>query len=936
MEALKIMAIEAKDVYGAMHQVNPDNREYSIRSKDGVLGLRKFTNTFDYSLDCMKLIEVYERKVRRRDFSFKAGRHQYTKNVICITFKYAYKEFNMAGKNTYVRAGYSYRDCEFVDGVCFEDGQLIAIQTNVEIRCPIDSSLLPSYFEIVDGRYAVTGTIPTIMDKAELRKYLYENGFVCDGTEYVRYKRSSGSSRVGKCLFVNKILADDMERWDKCGLDVRPGQEIDLAAWEAYIALPMSSIIDTVEISLDGILVIDDEKSVFTDEVVAVDIQNDHLAAEQKVVQVENNLFDGQSLMDVSLFGKYADKGMLLLRNRFFKSCCFNTNLQQWFADNGITSVDQLNGFTLATDISQVKLVTTASSIKYAKFGNIADWLKNVDPLFGIVKFEKKPHPFDGRMVQSHYQLFNTLQLSYKEMEEVLRPSLEYITAIRKDPAVLRYAIKYPFDETEPWTALASKNEIIFKMLGINDKFANTKMYYDFRDDLIQGEIRNLKRGHVLVNGNYSTLMGNGLEMLKAAIGTFDGTSELKPGEIHSTRFPFGNPAGDVELLCSRSPHICAGNVMLVRNVGNAALDTYFNLTPEIVCVNAVGYNLQQMLNGCDYDSDTILITDHPLLIEAAKRHYGEFKVPTNFTTSVKTQRAYADYDRADLDIRTSVNKIGEIVNLSQQLNSLMWERINKGASVESCMELYRDICKLAVLSNVEIDRAKKEFVISSGEEINILKKKYKITDDNRTVKPWFFKMITTENGFALSDSIKYRYFETSMDYLQKIIGKFRFREGRDKKKDVSPFISIVTQPLGNIQQGHYYAQRDKIIEVVRSAKEETRRIYAGYEDLPKDDREVVRAQAWDIKQNCIEEIEKMSSSPLTMYLILKELDNPEYKDVARYVFDVLFGRPDQAFFMMIKDSRENVCTLVERPDGDLNFFGFRFAKVPLTMANGG
>lgn len=125
MDALKIMSIEAKDIYGAMNQIGKDNPEYSIRNADGTVSVRKFTNTFDYSLDYMKLIEVYEKKVRRKDFAFKAGRHTYTKNIICVTFKYAYKEFNMAGKNTYIRSGYNYCDCEFTDGACIKNGILV-------------------------------------------------------------------------------------------------------------------------------------------------------------------------------------------------------------------------------------------------------------------------------------------------------------------------------------------------------------------------------------------------------------------------------------------------------------------------------------------------------------------------------------------------------------------------------------------------------------------------------------------------------------------------------------------------------------------------------------------------------------------------------------------------------------------------------------------
>lgn len=656
MESLKIMSIEAKDVYGAMHQVEHDECEYSIRNSEGNLSLKKFSNALDYSLDSIKLAEVYEHRTRRKDFAFKAGRHQYTKNVICITFKYSYKEFNLAGKNTYIRKGYMYRDCVFTDGVCIKNGLLVGIQTNLEVLSPVEPEVLESYFQYVNGHYEVKGTIPTILDKSQLRRELYENGFRCDGVDYVRYKRSSGSSRVGKCLFINKVLEREMRQWDMCGLDIKDGQPIDLASWEAYTALPLSSIIDTMEIPLDSILVIDDCESEFEDDVIAVEIEDNHLVSSEKKVNISNKIFDGQSLMDASMFSKYADKGMLLLRNRFFKSCCFNTNIQQYFSDNCITDVAQLNGFTLAKDVSQIKLITTPSSIKYAKFGSVEDWLKNVSPTFGIVKYEKKPHPFDGRMVQAHYQLFNTLQLSYEEMEQVLKPSLDYISAIRKDPAVLRYEIKYPFDDMEEWSALDSKNEIIFKMLGINDRFCQTKMYYDFRDDLIRGEIRNLKRGHVLVNGNYSTLMGNGMEMLKESVGKFDGTPEIGKGQVHSKRFEYGKT-----LLCSRSPHVTVGNVLLVDNVASTNYDTYFNLTAEIVCVNAINDNIQQRLNGCDYDSDTMLITDDKLLIDVARRNYDKYKVPTNLTSSIKTKRFYTNEDKADLDVKTSVNKIGEI-----------------------------------------------------------------------------------------------------------------------------------------------------------------------------------------------------------------------------------------------------------------------------------
>ena len=65
-----------------------------------------------------------------------------------------------------------------------------------------------------------TSTNKTIVDVAALRNILYKDGFKCDGRDYVRFKRSSGSSRVGKCLFIEKHLSKHMQKWGLCGLEV--------------------------------------------------------------------------------------------------------------------------------------------------------------------------------------------------------------------------------------------------------------------------------------------------------------------------------------------------------------------------------------------------------------------------------------------------------------------------------------------------------------------------------------------------------------------------------------------------------------------------------------------------------------------------------------------------------------------------------------------
>lgn len=60
-----------------------------------------------------------------------------------------------------------------------------------------------------------------------------------------------------------------------------------------------------------------------------------------------------------------------------------------------------------------------------------------------------------------------------------------------------------------------------------------------------------------------------------------------------------------------------------------------------------------------------MMLTDNEILIRAAEKNYDLFKVPTSLVESKKTRRSYTNAQKADLDIKTSVNKIGEIINLS-------------------------------------------------------------------------------------------------------------------------------------------------------------------------------------------------------------------------------------------------------------------------------
>ena len=171
----------------------------------------------------------------------------------------------------------------------------------------------------------------------QLRQKLYTDGFNLlinkQTIHYVRYKRSSGASRLGKCLFIQEKYYDEMMKWSLCGIDTT-NDKIDLAGIESYVALSLSSIEDTIKIKPNEILLIDDYESTFTDDCIVCREENGQLVTSEEKTEIVNSIWDGQSLLDSSKFtGPYKNKSMLLLRNRFFKSNCLHTNIKLYMKE---------------------------------------------------------------------------------------------------------------------------------------------------------------------------------------------------------------------------------------------------------------------------------------------------------------------------------------------------------------------------------------------------------------------------------------------------------------------------------------------------------------------------------------------------------------------------------------------------------------------------
>ena len=901
-----IPSIDGKDV--TIHNYESNGNGYTVKQRNGEWNLRRFKNVFDYSIDLIECRKVFRKCFGSREsFSFKLKGKEYTPWIINITFNFSIKEFNRFTTTinkksypVYVKYGYDLSNIEFNDCVGFDsDGEVIAVicRKPIVMANQIKGFKITTEYNESLGKkvtYYEAKTFKTIYSADQIRYNLYENGFHVDGVHYVRFKRSSGSARVGKCLFIREELYQPMFEKCRCGIEsAKDGEEIDLASFEAYIALTSSSIIDTIPIKPENFLIIDDCESEFFDEAVVtlIDENNRLKTYQDSNAKVCNSIFDGQSLIDKSLMGIYQNKGMILLRNYYFKSCCFNTNIQQFFKDNGITDVSQLNGFTLAKNIEDVKLITTPSSIKFYKFNsNKADWFKYINPEFGVVKYEKDTHYFDGELVQTHYQLLNSLQFTKEEMTKFLQPSFDYLDALNTDKSVMRHHIKWEVGEFNE-RSFSTKNDIVYTMLGYDVPFEGTDIYKGFLKDTREAFLNNLREGHVYINGTYTTLCGNPYEMLLHSIGQFDiNNPYMEVGTVHNVRYNDGE-----ELFGCRSPHVCTGNLLLTKNKHYSMIDRYMNPTNNIVYINSINENILERLSGADFDSDTMILSNNKQIIDIAKINYDVFKVPTSEVKGKKTKRRYTKAETADLDIKTGKNLIGEIINLSQVLNSIMWDKLYtvkesyevRGDATkyfDEIKEIYYDVCQLDVMSCIEIDKAKKEFAIDNKKELDALRKKYseQLTEYDKGVRPYFFKHLAKNKGYFKDGAKSYVNYDTSMDYLAELIdNKSQSKYKRNKKVKFSEIFKLDSYDNKNVK----YQMIKEILKKCTEYKKIRDSIWAD-ESLEGESRKNALVV---VKDNFYDSIKNYKPNNDTLYRMISLLDDKEKRELKTTLFQIIF-----------------------------------------------
>ncbi len=629
-----------------------------------------------------------------------------------------------------------------------------------------------NYYAYVDEKKEL------IAHKAEIREHIYKNGFtIIDGdssTDYVFYKRGASKAKSGSDIFIKKSNFEKSINRSRLNIKFEENELMDKTSIHAYEALIMSGLEFVINLNpKTDILIIDDIYGKEFSSVASVtEIIDDKIVTNTKGIEydlkLKNCLSDGQALLDECVFEEYKKngKGFMLLRSDFMKACAFNTKLRTYWKNKNITEiVEKLDGIPTGRilDTTKLKLVITPNSLKWLKLsykfskednkGTLEDfnklsneekikvkikcylyWLNSIDNIFGIVKMDKQSN--FGTANRMTYQLLNSLPLSYKDVEELAKDEIEYVMSLKNDFAIfknhvgqnineiLRYEEDIDFvtnyrPEAVNIEPKYKTKDLVSALLSVNDDFRYTEKFKDWKKEQIEYYEGNLRRGKLrLKNTIYVTLFSNPFEMLQSTIGQYtEGTSLAEGREIWCPHYEDG-----IEFCLSRNPHVNMGNVAWAVNKKHKEYTDWFNLTPNCCVVNFANNDLPDRLQGCDTDSDQMLLLPFKKLADLAKDCVEKYPTPINRVKGEVKERFNNMDSLAELDQTLSNNYIGKIINKSQIINSYMWDAMAEGKDKELISIYYNQSSKLSSLSQIEIDKSKKSFDnISVAGELNTI-----------------------------------------------------------------------------------------------------------------------------------------------------------------------------------------------------------------------
>ena len=583
--------------------------------------------------------------------------------------------------------------------------------------------------------------------------------------ETIHYKmlfRSTGKAKKGSCMFIRDELYEKAKDFLYMGIQLTE-ENAPLVEVSAYAPLVASGIVGRVKIDPKNILILKDVDRYFKTNIVSIETDENKQCIAKFIedYELKNTLFDGQALIDTSIFPEWGN-GYILLRHHFCKMAAFHANIQMFFKDyfgDKYETATVTDMFGNEHYVKDIELITTDNAVKWIKMDVSYDtWCEKVyenGSLFGIVKTAHESKL--GEVQKMSYQMVNSLDINI--MESVVKKSVSYVDRLKTDDQCF-------FDYLKKHSNFSNDHEVLLALCEHNPEFTRSSYFRTRRSDIIKSYVLKMKSGELIQNADNLTVVGSPYAMLLyAATGNEssvddDDTFMFEENTIQCYTERFNS---DEYLAFFRSPFNSKNNLTYLHNMYSRKLEKYFNFGKNIIAINMIGTDAQDRSNGMDMDSDFGYTTNHPAIVEHARQCYLNY--PTIVNNIPKEKNVYkntmSDYAQIDNNLAKSQTDIGESSNLAQiaQTYSCTFPEIKE----------YDDyVCILSVVAQCAIDNAKRRFDIDIASEIRRIRSLMNISEYKY---PIFWK--TIKRGFNQNNINK--SLTCPMNYLAELeSSKFR------------------------------------------------------------------------------------------------------------------------------------------------------------------
>ena len=439
-------------------------------------------------------------------------------------------------------------------------------------------------------------------------------GFKINGVEYRRFLGTTGGVKQSTIVYVSAAIYPQlMERLDN-GRNLNKAMvPAKLGAYQALACsasrpLPMPK----------GFIVVNDCITHFTDDVIVI---SDGENGEPKLEHIdgypmERNNSDGFGLMlpsysrriNQELNGIDGTISGVNTRFAYCKGMIFTFDFIE-FAEKVAKTYEIVDAWGQKRDVRDAEVILTVSMLKlWSSYDSWEDYFSNcVKHGYQFSACKATPEALEN-VRTTNYQFLQSYQFSDADIEQLAKATVDEI----KDVLGMDYRKSILFmggEMSERKFNIMPDDHVKALMIEpslISDPYVRSRIYSD-----IEKRIERAARGKLTVNGNYCIISGDPYALAESMFG-LPIVGLLKAGEVYNK---YWIDKGAEEVVCFRAPMTNKFNLVRRRLCKTESASHWFQYITTAHIYNAWDSSCDAM-NGADFDSDTNLVTNDPILLQ--------------------------------------------------------------------------------------------------------------------------------------------------------------------------------------------------------------------------------------------------------------------------------------------------------------------------------